>query len=111
MWYNLGRIIIMEKEKIKKQLIESMSKLSSIRKLILFGSFITEKQPHDIDLAVIDDRDNDYITLSLSYRKALRDISRIIPIDVFPIRSGQNNRDSMMLSEIENGEVIYERRR
>jgi len=43
----------------------------------------------------------------MKYRKALRNISKKIPLDVIPIEIGKTG---MFLEEIEKGKVIYEKR-
>lgn len=78
-----------------------------IDKIIVFGSFINSETPNDIDLAIFQNSKDDYLTLSMKYRKMIRDISREIPIEVVPIISGRSN--DFIMNEIETGEVIYER--
>ncbi len=90
-------------ENIKKSLLP----FSEIDKIILFGSFIKSNTPNDIDIAIFQNSKDNYLTLSMKYRKALRNISKKIPLDVIPIEIGKTG---MFLEEIEKGKVIYEKR-
>jgi predicted nucleotidyltransferase len=95
-----------QKEQIKAQIRERLSKEREIQKIVLFGSFLNSNSPNDIDIAIYQDSNEKYLPLSLKYRKLVRDISRIIPIDVIPLKS---NAQGTFLNEIEAGEVLYER--
>ena len=95
------------KNRIKKELCESLKSESEIRKIIIFGSFLKLNDPKDIDLAIFQDSNESYLKLALKYRKLTRKISKTIPIDIIPLR--KNISDSFILSEIEAGELIYER--
>ena len=44
----------------------------------------------------------------MKYRKRTRDIARIIPLDIIPIRNDASS--GFLMDEIQQGEVIYERR-
>jgi len=96
-----------EKENIKKKIVEKLGHRKEIDKIIIFGSFVNSENPKDIDLAIFQNSDETYLSLSLKYRKAIREISKSIPVDVFPIISQRSN--DFVLNEIESGEVIYER--
>ena len=61
---------------------------------------------NDIDVAVFQDSTEKYLSLALKYRKLIRDVSRIIPIDVFPLKTGIKGA---FWDEVETGETIYER--
>ena len=89
-------------EIIKSQL----SQFSEISKIVLFGSFIKSSEPNDIDIAIVQNSNDNYLKLSLKYRKVLRDLSKQIPLDIIPIKQGANG---IFLNEIDNGLVIYER--
>lgn len=95
-----------QKEHLKKQLTSILSKESEVRKIVLFGSFIKTNEPNDIDVAIFQESDNDYISLALKYRKLIRDVTKIIPVDILPLKE---NSKSPFLQEVEMGEVIYER--
>ena len=95
------------KNKIKKELCESLQSENEIRKIIIFGSFLKLNDPKDIDLAIFQDSNESYLKLALKYRKLTRKISKTIPIDIIPLR--KDISDSFILSEIEAGELIYER--
>jgi len=95
-----------QKENIKSQIRDLLSKEQEIQKIVLFGSFINSNNPNDIDIAVFQDSNEKYLPLSLKYRKLVREISRILPVDVIPLKA---NAQGAFLNEIETGEIIYER--
>ncbi len=95
------------KDTIKHEIIQSLKPEKEINKIIIFGSFLASKNPHDIDIAIFQDSEESYLSLAMKYRKLTREISRRIPIDIIPIKS--NASDNSFLSEIEAGELIYER--
>ena len=96
-----------DKENIKKRLVESLRDQKEIDKIIIFGSFLKEDEPGDIDLAIFQNSKENYIELSLRYRKMIRSVSKEIPVDVIPIMSAKSN--DFIVNEIECGEVIFER--
>jgi uncharacterized protein len=77
-----------------------------VKKVIIFGSFLQSDEPNDIDLAIFTDSKQGYLEQSLKFRKMLRGVSKIIPVDVFPLKNG--NTSDPFLEEILKGEVIYE---
>ena len=85
---------------------EKLSRFSEVRKIVLFGSFVESNKPNDIDIAVIQNSDEDFLTLSLKYRKILRELSKQIPLDIVPIKQ---NSTGVFLNEIDKGQVVYER--
>ncbi len=95
-----------QKEYIKNQIREKLSNEQEIRKIILFGSFINSNDPNDIDIAVFQNSNEKYLSLALKYRKLVREISKILPIDVIPLKI---NAEGLFIKEIEAGEIIYER--
>ena len=95
-----------QKENIKSQIRERLSKEQEIQKIVLFGSFVNSNNPNDIDIAIFQNSNEKYLPLSLKYRKLIRDISRILPIDVIPLKA---NAQGSFINEIEAGEIIYER--
>ena len=96
-----------ERTYIKKKLRETLSKEKEVSRIIIFGSFLNSKSPGDIDVAVFQNSEEKYLNLSLKYRKLTREIAKIIPLDIIPIRE---NSEGTFLNEIKMGEVIYERR-
>ena len=83
-------------EIIKSQL----SQFSEISKIVLFGSFVKSSEPNDIDTAIVQNSNDNYLKLSLKYRKVLRDLSKQIPLDIVPIKQGANG---IFLNEINKG--------
>ena len=100
-------VTLNEKLELKKQLVTCLKGDKDIRKVVIFGSFITTDDPKDMDVAVFQESREGYLALSMKYRKLTRQIGNKIPLDIFPIRP--DAKDTSILSEIENGEVIYER--
>ena len=96
-----------EKLYIKEKLKETLSKEKEVSRIIIFGSFLNSKSPRDIDVAVFQNSKEKYLNLSLKYRKLTRDIAKLIPLDIIPIKE---NSFGTFLNEINLGEVIYERR-
>ena len=96
-----------EKLELKKRLVACLKNDNDIRKIVIFGSFATSENPNDMDVAVFQDSNEGYLGLSMKYRKLTRSVSSIIPIDIFPIKA--NPGDASILSEIDCGEVVYER--
>ena len=95
-----------QKEIIKGQIRETLSQELEIQKIVLFGSFVHSNSPNDIDIAIFQNSDEKYLSLSLKYRKLVRDISKIIPVDIIPLKTASKG---YFVNEIESGEVIYER--
>lgn len=95
------------KEALKKEITSRLSEFPEVRRVVIFGSFLTSTDPHDIDIAVFQDSDEGYYPLAMKYRKTLRRVSNEIPIDVIPLRP--NGERGPFMHEIRNGEVLYER--
>lgn len=95
-----------EKDAIKRQLAECLAAQREVRKIVVFGSFLRDAEPHDIDVAVFQDSNEGYLPLALRYRRAARVVARTIPLDILPLRAGVQG---VFLDEIAAGEVIYER--
>ncbi len=96
-----------QKEKIKGDLAAYLSREREVRRVMVFGSFLTSETPNDLDVAIFQDSDEPYLTLAVKYRRLLRPIADQIPIDVIPVRL--NATGSQFLTEICKGEVVYER--
>lgn len=95
----------MDKIEVKNRIVDSLKGEKEIERIIIFGSFNKSDSPNDIDIAVIQNSSEDYLTLALKYRKLIRNISNEIAVDIFPIIEQNNN--SFYLREIASGEVIY----
>jgi predicted nucleotidyltransferase len=96
------------KNRIKNRVLEQLSSDKAIKKIVVFGSFITSEEPEDIDLAIFSDSDRDYLSLAMEYRKKLREIARQISVDVIPVKIPYE--EVSFMKEINSGEVIYEKR-
>ncbi len=87
---------------IKSHLLQ----FQEIDKVIIFGSFFNSKNPNDIDVAIVQKSNNNFLTLSLKYRKALRELSKKISLDIVALKK---DADGFFTHEIEKGRIIYER--
>lgn len=96
-----------QKAAIKRQLVDSLKGEKEITKIIIFGSFIHSDNPNDLDIAILQDSQQGYLELAMRYRKKTRPISNIISIDILPLKAMAT--DDPFLSEIQSGELIYER--
>ncbi|MDP2208628.1 MAG: nucleotidyltransferase domain-containing protein [Bacteroidota bacterium] len=97
----------MNKIEFKNKIVDSLKGQEEIERIIIFGSFNNSDSPNDIDIAVIQNSSDNYLTLALKYRKLIRNISKEIAVDIFPIVG--KNENSFFLSEVASGEVIYAR--
>ncbi len=98
---------IQQKESLKQDLISCLKDDNEIRKIVIFGSFISDMEPEDMDVAIFQDSNQSYLPLALKYRKQTRPVSRRIPLDIIPIRNTASS--DVFLKEIGQGETIYER--
>ena len=95
-----------EKWKIKRELAACLAGQREIRKVMVFGSFLTSDDPQDLDVAIFQDSDENYLPLAMRYRKLLRPVADQIPLDVIPVRP--TGAHGTFLDEINKGEVVYE---
>ena len=96
-----------QKEAFKKELVSCLGPAKEIRKIVVFGSFVTDSHPHDLDVAVFQNSPDPYLALALKYRKMTRLISRKIPMDIIPLKS--DSAHSTFLAQISRGEIVYEK--
>lgn len=96
-----------EKEQIKCEVASLLRTEPEVRKVMVFGSFLTQPNPNDLDVAIFQDSDQPYLPLAMKYRKLLRPVADRIPLDVIPVRP--RGAGGPFLAEIERGEVLYER--
>ena len=92
---------------MKQQLVNSLKIEREVCRIVVFGSFVNSDNPHDMDVAVFQDSDEKYLPLAMKYRRKTRDIARIIPMDILPLKAGVQGE--IFMDEIELGEVVYER--
>ncbi len=97
-----------QKDQLKQEVARCLSAEPEVRKIVIFGSFVSSDQPHDLDIAVFQESDEAYLPLALKYRRKLARIADQIPLDVIPVRPAP--LPGQFLRAIERGEVIYERR-
>ena len=96
-----------QKDELKKELVSCFKSDEEIEKIVVFGSFLNSNDPGDLDIAIFKESHESYLPLAMKYRRKTRSIARKISLDIFPIRP--NAKDHSFLSEIEQGEVLYER--
>jgi len=94
-----------EKESIKKELAACFKDEPEVKKVIVFGSFITAENPDDLDIAIFQDSSEPYLPLAMKYRRITRLLARKIPLDILPLKVGATG---IMIEEISHGDVIYE---
>jgi len=97
-----------DKEQIKKDLVDQLKDEPEVRKVVLFGSFVSNPDPHDLDVAVFQDSDERYLPLAMKYRRLTRSIARRIPMDILPFQANVPG-GWFLREEVLRGEVIYER--
>ncbi|MEW6507809.1 MAG: nucleotidyltransferase domain-containing protein [Bacteroidota bacterium] len=97
----------MNKNQLKNKIVDLLKGQNEIERIIIFGSFNKCEFPNDLDIAVVQNSSEDYLTLALKYRKLVRDVSKEIAIDIFPVLNKTEN--SFFKNEVESGEVIYAR--
>jgi uncharacterized protein len=95
------------KVEVKNQIVDSLKGEEEVERIIIFGSFNKSDSPNDIDIAVVQNSSEDYLTLALKYRRLIRSIPKAfgIAVDIFPIL--ENNNNDFFLNEVASGEVIY----
>lgn len=99
---------VQQKRELTQRLVASLAEESEICRIVVFGSFLRSEDPHDLDVAVFQDSDQKYLPLAMKYRKKTREIARVIPLDILPLKAGATT--GLFMDEIEQGEVVYERR-
>ncbi len=97
----------MNKIELKSKIVDSLKGQKEIERIIIFGSFNRSDSPNDIDIAVVQNSSDNYLTLALKYRKLIRSITKEIAVDIFPIV--RKNENIFFKNEVETGEVIYAR--
>jgi predicted nucleotidyltransferase len=97
----------MNKIQLKSKIVDLLKGQNEIERIIIFGSFNKSESPNDLDIAVVQNSSENYLTLALKYRKLVRDVSKEIAIDIFPVLNKTEN--SFFKNEVESGEVIYAR--
>ena len=96
-----------QKDSLKRKLVSCLEDEKEVRKIVIFGSFVTSSDPHDLDVAVFQDSSERYLPLAMKYRKKTRAIARIIPLEIIPLKAEAGSETFM--DEIAQGEIIYER--
>jgi predicted nucleotidyltransferase len=97
----------MNKIEVKNKIVDSLKGQEEVERIIVFGSFNTSDSPNDIDIAVVQNSSENYLTLALKYRRLIRNVSKEIAVDIFPILEKNNN--NFFINEVATGEVIYAR--
>ncbi len=100
-------LTVQQKQLLRQQLVASLAGEREVCRIVIFGSFLHSDDPQDLDIAVFQDSGEKYLPLALKYRRKVRGIARVIPLDIIPLKVGV--KDGPFLDEIEQGEVVYER--
>ncbi|SLM31420.1 conserved hypothetical protein [Desulfamplus magnetovallimortis] len=100
------KLSINEKNMIKKRIKDILSSEEEVQKIVVFGSFLESDMPNDIDIAVFQNSSNDYLPLSMKYRRLLRGLLPTIPYDIVPIHFYAKGS---FLEHIKTGDIIFER--
>ena len=96
-----------QKAGIIKELVSCLRSEREITRIVIFGSFFKSENPNDLDVAVFVDSSENYFTIAPRLRSKIRSITRKMPVDLIPVQEGV--QESFFLSEIETGELVYER--
>ncbi|MBI1870553.1 MAG: nucleotidyltransferase domain-containing protein [Chlamydiae bacterium] len=95
------------KKELTKELVSCLSSDKEIQRIVIFGSFLKSENPHDMDVAIFQSSNKSYLQLALKYRKQIRPVLLKIAVDIIPVRPHVQN--DFFLSEINRGEIVYER--
>ena len=96
-----------EKNVLKRELVDCLRTEREVQRIVVFGSFLHADNPHDLDVAVLQDSTEPYLPLALKYRQKTRSIARRMPLDILPLKSW--TADDPFLAEVAKREVVYER--
>lgn len=96
-----------DKRQIERELAACLSRQPEVRKVVIFGSFLSSDDPGDVDVAVFQDSQEDYLPLAMRYRRLTGPVARRIPLDIVPLRASSSG--GSFLRELDRGQVIYER--
>ena len=95
------------KERLRKEIVRLLTQFPEVRRVVIFGSFITSSEPLDLDVAVFQDSEENYYSLTMKYRRSLRSVANQIPLDVIPLP--RSPEQSAFRQHLDKGEVLYER--
>ncbi|SMP59296.1 hypothetical protein [Desulfonatronum lacustre] len=95
------------RENVRKNLVTSLSPEPEVRRIVVFGSFLSATEPADVDVAVFQDSNEGYLQLAMKYRRLTREIAKTIALDILPLK--ESHYPSAVPLSITEGQVIYER--
>jgi len=101
------RLNAQKKDTLKRELVDCLRTEKAVRKIVIFGSFLSSDDPHDLDIVVFQDSAAPYLPLAMKYRRKTRSVARRIPLDILPLKF--QTSDDPFLAEVTKGEVVYER--
>ncbi len=96
------------KYELLRDVARCLSAEPEVRKVYVFGSFLTSDDPNDLDIAVFSDSEAAYLPLAMRYRELTRDVAKRIALDIIPLRP---DASGTFMDRINEGTVIYERPR
>ena len=101
------KLTALNKRRIARELAACLSQQPEVCKVVIFGSFLSSDDPGDVDVAVFQDSQEDYLPLAMRYRRLTGSVARLIPLDIVPVRASSSG--GAFLQELDRGQVIYER--
>jgi hypothetical protein len=76
------------KDSIETQIAVFLQGRKEVSEIVVYGSFLTIPSPNDVDVIVFQDRQEEHLSLAMKYRRLTRDVARILPLDIIPVRMG-----------------------
>ena len=94
-----------QKERIKAQIREKLSKEQKVKKIVIFGSFTKSNEPNAIDIAIFQNSNERYLPLAMKYRKLVSIISQTLPIDGLPLKNDRKENLKKPANQYMKGET------
>lgn len=92
----------------RKRELESLKEFS--KSAIVFGSYLNKKEPNDIDILFILEKNSDYI----SFNKKLKEARHIVPIKIHAVLQTKKDlienikkKDKIVINALRNGLVLW----
>jgi hypothetical protein len=88
-----------QREKIERDLAARLSGEKEVRKVIVFGSFLTSATPNDLDVAIFQDSGEPSLSLALKYRRLLVVGGWLLVVGWVPLPVTHNEEPSTILAQ------------
>lgn len=95
-----------EKSELLREVSRCLRPATEVRKVVVFGSFLSSDSPNDMDVAVFVDGGISYLDIAMKLRRLAEPVARWIPLDIIPVRP---DAKGAILDAIAQGTVVYER--